>query len=79
MSRNSTLRRKLLPHGLTPREGGKGGGVFFRALGGWPVSWKSTCFLKVSTLPTCTVTLSPRRITRRVRRPTSRLRVASKM
>src|SRR5436190_3026775 len=31
---------------------------------------KSTCFLNEFTLATCTITLSPRRITRRVRRPT---------
>lgn len=32
---------------------------------------KSTCFLKLSTLAICTSTLSPRRITRRWRRPVS--------
>src|SRR5690242_7983471 len=40
-------------------------------------SWKSTCFLKLSTLATCTRTWSPSRIIRRVRRPTSWLRSES--
>jgi hypothetical protein len=40
-------------------------------------SRKSTCFLKLSTLATCTVNWSPSRMTRRVRRPTRLLRAAS--
>src|ERR1039458_7907900 len=80
-----TIFQFLLPR-RCPRDGRASaprGGVFQRTTGGRATGLrsstrrKSTCFLKLSTLATCTVNLSPRRIVRRVRRPTRLLRAAS--